>query len=195
MSEPTILRGHALDLIESLEEKPNLIVTDPPYAFGGTGDEHAVSATVATALRESARRLKTGGWMIVMCAASWRSTIYMVEAVRGIVEPVRQATWAKPSARTKVKTTGWAWASVNVVAFKKGKAKKMKSPHYLDHITAEPIINGRRAELPPAVAEWMVAPFAVPGGLLLDPFAGSGKILKAGQKFGMRTIGFEIQEA
>lgn len=57
-----ILRGHALDLIESLQERPSLIVTDPPYAFGGTGDEHAMSATVATVLRESARRLESGRW-------------------------------------------------------------------------------------------------------------------------------------
>jgi hypothetical protein len=78
-----ILTGHALDLIESLDEAPDLIATDPPYAFGGTGDEHAISATVATVLRESARRLKKGRWMLVMCAASWRSTSYMVESVRG----------------------------------------------------------------------------------------------------------------
>lgn len=60
--------------------------------------------------------------MLVMCAASWRSTAYMVEAVRGVVEPVRIATWCKPQARTKARTTGWAWASVNVIAFKKGDA-------------------------------------------------------------------------
>jgi site-specific DNA-methyltransferase (adenine-specific) len=193
-----IIRGHALDLIEQLEEAPDLIVTDPPYAFGGTGDEHAISATVATALRESARRLKKGRWMLVMCAASWRSQAYMVEAVRGIVEPVRVATWTKPNARTKVRTTGWAWASVKVIAFKKGKAiddgtDNLHDP-YLDHINAPPVMNGRRAELPVGVAHWMVSPFAVRDGLLLDPFAGSGAILTAAEQCGMRTIGYEIQE-
>lgn len=194
-----IVRGHALDLIETLTEQPDLIVTDPPYAFGGTGDEHAISATVATVLRESARRLKKGRWMLVMCAASWRSTSYMVESVRGIVEPVRIATWCKPAARTKVRTSGWEWASVNVIAFKKGKALLDCGPHpyqeapALDHITAEPVKKGRRAELPPQVAFWMVRPFAVRGGLLLDPFAGSGAILCAGEQCGMRTMGYEVQ--
>jgi hypothetical protein len=74
-------------------------------------------------------------------------------------------------ARTKVQTTGWAWASVSVIAFKKGKALELESAPYLDHITAEPVMNGRRAELPQEVADWMVAPYAVPGGLCLDPFA------------------------
>lgn len=188
-----MIEGHALDLIERLEEAPDLIATDPPYAFGGTGDEHAISATVATVLRESARRLKKGRWMLVMCAASYRSQAYMVESVRGIVEPVRVATWCKPKARTKVQTTGWAWASVSVIAFKKGKALELESPALLDHITAEPVMNGRRAELPQEVARWMVSPYAVPGGLCLDPFAGSGKLLTAAEECGMKALGYEIK--
>lgn len=186
-----IIAGDALDLISSFVEEPDLIVTDPPYAFGGSGDEHAISATVAVVLRESARKLRKGRWMLVMCASSWRSTSYMVEAVRGVVDPVRIATWCKPAARTKVATVGWQWASVNVVAFRKGKAADKEYGLGLDHITAAPIVNGRRAELPPEVADWMVGPYKVPGGLLLDPFAGSGAILAAGERTGMRAIGFE----
>ena len=187
----TLIKGDALDLIMAFDRKPGLVVTDPPYAFGGTGDEHAISATVATVLRETAARLAKGRFMLVMCASSWRSTAYMVEAVRGIVEPVRIAHWSKPTARTKTQTTGWRWASVNVIAFRKGKATDPAPCDLLDHITAPPVMNGRRAELPPAVADWMVQPFAVPGGLLLDPFAGSGAILAAAERAGMEAIGFE----
>jgi DNA modification methylase len=190
-----ILHGDSLDLILQQSEAPDLIVTDPPYAFGGSGDEHAISATVAVVLREAARRLAKGRWMLVMCASSWRSQSYMVEAVRGIVEPVRVATWTKPAARTKTRTSGWAWASVKVIAFRKGKAADPSPCDLLDHITAPPIANGRRAELPPEVALWMVRPFAVPGGLLLDPFAGSGAIPKAGEACGMRAVGYERNPA
>lgn len=190
-----LIRGDALDLISLLCEPPDLICTDPPYAFGGSGDEHAISATVAIVLRESAARLRRGRWMLVMCAASWRSTAYMVESVRGILDPVRIATWCKPQARTKVATEGWKWASVNVIAFRKGKAEDLETSLLLDHITAAPIMNGRRAELPPEVAKWMVTPYAVPGGLFLDPFAGSGALVKAAAELGMRTIGYEKQAA
>ena len=190
-----IQRGDSLDLIAQLAEQPDLIATDPPYAFGGSGDEHAISATVAVVLRESAQRLKKGRWMLVMCAASWRSTAYMVEAVRGIVDPVRIGTWCKPAARTKVATTGWLWASVNVIAFRKGKAEDSSSSAFLDHIMAPPVIRGRRAELPPEVAAWMVAPYAVPGGFFLDPFAGSGAIVTAAEAAGMRGLGYERQAA
>jgi DNA modification methylase len=190
-----ITRGDSLALILASTEAPDLIVTDPPYAFGGAGTEHQLSATVAIVLREAATRLRKGRWMLVMCASSWRSTAYTVEAVRGVVEPVRIATWCKPAARTKARTTGWKWASVNVVAFRKGKAEDAPDCIDLDHITAAPIVNGRRAELPPQVAAWMVRPFATPGGLLLDPFAGSGAILRAGEECGMRAIGYELEEA
>jgi DNA modification methylase len=190
-----ILRGDSLDLIQQLDESPQLIVTDPPYAFGGGPEEHAISATVAIVLRESAARLEKGRWMLVMCAASWRSTAYMVESVRGLVEPVRIATWCKPKSRTKVSTGGWLWASVNVIAFRKGKAEEKVPSPILDHITAEPVMNGRRAELPMEVARWMVAPYAVHGGLFLDPFAGSGALVRAADEFGMRAIGYERQAA
>ncbi len=190
-----LIKGDSLELLLAETIKPDLIVTDPPYAFGGSGGEHALSATVAIVLREAATRLAKGRWMLVMCASSWRSTSYMVESVRGIVEPVRIATWCKPAAKTKVETTGWKWASVNVVAFRKGKAIDDCAASDLDHILAAPLIKGRRAELPPEVAQWMVKPFAVPGGNFLDPFAGSGAIVKAAAECGMRARGYERDPA
>lgn len=187
-----ILKGDALDLIQAEQGTFDLIVTDPPYAFGGSGDEHAISATVAIVLREAATRLKRGRFMGVMCASSWRSMSYMVESVRGIVEPVRVGTWCKPESRTKVNTTGWAWASVPVIVFRKGKADDIfESCPLLDNITAPVIKNGRRAELPPEVADWMVAPFAVKGGRFLDVFAGSGAIVRAAERAGMIAFGYE----
>jgi DNA modification methylase len=183
-------KGDALDLISAMAETPDLVVTDPPYALRGDGDEHAISATVAIVLREAAVRLRKGGWMLVMCASSWRSQAYMVESVRGILEPIRTLTWCKPVARTRAKTSGPAFASVQVLVFKKGKSDVPPSI-MLDHITAEPVKNGRRAELPWQVAEWMVTAYGKEGDLLLDPFAGSGAILKAAERYGIRSIGFE----
>jgi len=188
----SIIKGDALDLIQAESGSFDLIVTDPPYAFGGSGDEHAISATVAVVLREAAMRLKRGRFMVVMCASSWRSMSYMVESVRGVVDPVRVGTWCKPESRTKVSTPGWAWASVSAILFRKGKADNLftASP-FPDNIIAAAVRNGRRAELPQTVATWMVRPFAVEGGRFLDPFAGSGAIVEAAQIAGMDAIGYE----
>jgi hypothetical protein len=185
-----VIEGDALDLIHEFEPSPDLIVTDPPYAFGGSGGEHALSSTVAIVLRESAKKLKRGGWMVVFCAHSWRSMAYMVESVRRIVEPVRVGTWCKPQARTKAQTPGWQWASVAAIAFRKGKGVGVPS-EILDHITCAPVTTGRRATLPYSVAEWAVKPFAIPGGVFLDPFCGSGVLLVAAEKMDMCSYGFE----
>lgn len=174
----------------------DLICTDPPYAFGGSGGEHAVSATVATALRESAHRLKRGHWAVVFAASSARSTAYMIEACRGILEPVRVGTWVKPTSRSKVKTAGWAWASVSVIVMRKGPKNAVGVPsEMVDWILAAPVKVGRRAQLPFEVARWAVEPFAVPGGVMLDPFAGTGVLCQAASDAGMEAIGFETDPA
>lgn len=189
-----IVQGDAVDLLaEWTLARPSLIATDPPYAFSGEGAEHALSATVAVALRESARLLRPGGWMVVFAASSWRSTAYMVEATRGLLTPVRIATWVKPKPRSKVRTPGWAWASVNVIALRKGKSTIGVPTDAPDWIEAEPMIEGRRAQLPDPVAEWAVSPFAEGGGVMLDPFAGSGALCRAASGRGMTAVGFEVR--
>jgi len=132
--------------------------------------------------------------MVVFSASSWRSIAYMVEAVRGIMTPVRIGTWLKPVARTKVKTKGWNWASVSVIAMRKGpkNRKDLADSPYLDYVVKSPVTRGRRAELPRSVAKWAVQPYACPGGVFLDPFAGSGKLVRAASECGMRAYGFEI---
>lgn len=188
-----IREGHALDLIAAFDGEADLIATDPPYAMSGEGAEHAISATVACALRESAYRLRKGGWAVVFAASSWRSTYYMVEAVRGILEPIRTGTWIKPVARTKIRTPGWAWASVNAVVFRRPGAPGLGEPSpLLDYVIAAPVMNGRRAQMPPEVARWAVAPFAVEGGVMLDPFAGSTVLCEAAEDAGMRAVGFDL---
>lgn len=190
-----IRRGNVVDLIEGIESI-DLIVTDPPYAMNGIGVEHGLSASVAVGLRECAKKLKRGSWVIIYAASSWRSIIYMVEAMRGIVEPVRIGTWVKPKSRTRVINPGWLWGSVSVIAFRKGPKNRseLSSPKYLDWIESGPVMNGRRAELPPDVAAWSVEPFVIENGIALDPFAGSGRIVEAFGKYGMTGIGFELQD-
>lgn len=190
--EMTIVRGEAIDLIETFPQY-DLLITDPPYAFGNQGvDEHAISASVATVLRDASRKLRPGHWAVVFAASSWRSTAYMIESVRGILEPVRFGSWVKPAARSRVRTPGWAWSSVNVIVMRKpGKPTVGNPVPDLDYIIAPPKQNGRRAELPQEVAEWAVAPFVCEGGLALDPFAGSGALVKAAANAGMAAIGFE----
>ena len=154
--------GHALDLIDNFDDKLDLVVTDPPYALTGSGAEHAVSSAVA---------------------------------VRGILSPVRVANWVKPKAHTAVRTPGWSWTTVTLIAMRKGKRNNpelVAPPNINDWLECAPMTKARRAQLPPQVAEWAVAPYIVPGGVFLDPFAGSGALPAAAARLGMNAHGFEI---
>jgi hypothetical protein len=191
-----IQRGDSLDLISTLTEPIDLLCSDAPYAFGGDGDEHAISATVAIVLHEAAKLLRPGRFAVLFAASSWRSQCYMAESVRGILTPIRTGTWCKPAARTKTKTVGWNWQTVAVMVFRRGKALKDYAPNRTaDYIVCPPLTIGRRAQLPPEVAAWAVAPYTVPGGLMLDPFAGSGALCDAAEACGMRACGYERQAA
>ena len=189
-----IQKGNAVDLIQTFDKDIDLIVTDPPYAFGGSGAEHELSATVAVALRESSLRLRRGSWMVVMSASSYRSVSYMIESVRGIMTPVRFGTWVKPVVRSKVRTAGWGWASVIAVAMRRGpkNRKDLVEPCGMDWIESSVVTNGRRAQLPQNVSDWAVMPYVVPGGVFLDPFAGSGALMLSAERSGMDAHGFEI---
>ena len=189
-----LIEGDALELLQQFDLPVDLVVTDPPYAFGGSGTEHALSATVAIVLRETAKKLRRGSWMVILCASSWRSISHMVEAVRGEVTPVRVGTWCKPESKTKVKTPGWAWASVSAITMRKGPKNRpeLKAVPELDHLSAPIVTDGRRAQLPVSVAEWAVSPFVISGGVFLDPFAGSGELPRAALRRGMDAYGFEI---
>ena len=187
-----ILAGDALDLILAETRRFDLVATDPPYAFGGSGDEHALTATVAVVLRECARKIKPGGWLVVLSASSWRSLTYAAEAIRGELQPVRVGTWCKPVARTKARTPGWAWQTVLALACRRGSARdEMPKGTHPDWVVSSPVVGGRRAEVPAVVADWVVAPYATPGGLMLDPFAGSGALCLAAERAGMVAIGYE----
>ena len=188
-----VIEGDALDLLNTID-KIDLVCTDPPYAFGGSGDEHAISATVAIVLRETAKKLKQGSWFIVFSASSWRSISYMVESVRSILMPVRIATWTKPETKTKVRTIGWSWNSVSVIAMRKGPKNRsdLPDPSQLpDHKTAPIVTKERRAQLPIEIAEWAILPFIIQKGIFLDPFSGSGTLPHTAERLGMLAYGFE----
>jgi DNA modification methylase len=56
------------------------------------------------------------------------------------------------------------------------------SQHY--HPTQKPV----------ALMAWIIAQFTQPGDLILDPYMGSGPVLRAAKDLGRRAIGIEIEE-
>lgn len=195
MSKIHMINRDSVECLQTWDTPIDLIVTDPPYAFSGYGAEHELTASVAIVLRESAKHLKRGSWMIVYSASSWRSISYIVESVRPILSPVRIASWIKPKSKTKVRTVGWNWSTVAIIAMRKGPKNRTRLDQFddfdPDYISCNPLTTGRRAELPDKVALWSIKPFIIPNGVFLDPFAGSYKLTKIASKLGMIAYGIE----
>ena len=183
-----IHHGNAAELINTLPPF-DLVVTDPPYAMGGVDGEWRLTAEVAITLRDAAKVIKPrDGAMVVLAASSGRSVEFMSAAV-GM--PVRRIlTWHRPDARTTARA-GWRFDTVLALVF--GKVPPTGGDSSFISATS-PKESGHKAEVPYAVAEWLLAPFGDRSRVVLDPFCGSGALLHAARVAGHDAVGIDIEE-
>lgn len=66
----------------------------------------------------------------------------------------------------------------------KGLVRDSEAGHSTLHATQKPV----------ALMEWIIAKWTNPGDLILDPYMGSGPVLKAAKNMGRRAIGIDIEE-
>ena len=60
------------------------------------------------------------------------------------------------------------------------------------HLAAECSNRGHSAAFPEALPAWFIRLFTEPGGLVLDPFCGSGTTLRAASRLGRPSLGIEL---
>jgi hypothetical protein len=197
-----IIKGDAFSVVKAWNgtRKFDLLCTEPPFSPGGQGiSEHELTAEVSLILYEAAKLVREGGWAVIMSASSDRSFSHIRNAVGKVLVPVRIATWCRLGATTKVNNQrGWNYDTYLVLTFRhpkgrKGRKEKPEPSRLPGYIVAPPLKGGRRAQLPDEVCDWLVKPFAVPGGTLLDLFCGNGGILKAGERRGMDCVGIDLE--
>lgn len=59
----------------------------------------------------------------------------------------------------------------------------------------DPLAHENEAPFPEYLAEFMVRSFCPPGGVVLDPFSGSGTTAAVAKKTGRNYIGIDIRES
>jgi site-specific DNA-methyltransferase (adenine-specific) len=198
-----IYHGDSRELLPELQSV-RLVVTDPPYVFG-----------IASTAQES----KAGGWGDLMNSAVWYSS-WLAEA-RRLTANEQGAAWVFNSWRSFPVLARAAydvrWPVESLMVWDKewigpGGQRGLRPAYELAALFAQPdfaIANrglpdiwrskwssikpsGHPAEKPVALLRRIIAESG--GGLVLDPFMGSGSTLVASKSEGHNAIGIEIEE-
>lgn len=218
-----IRHGDSLMLLRDVpDESVDLVLTDPPYSSGGqfrsdragatTGEKYVQTGTLAPRpdfAGDSRDQRGFLAWASLWLAECWRAT-----KVSGSV--LVFTDWRQlPTMTDAVQAGGWIWRGI--VCWDKGAAVRPRSgfssraeyivwgtrgpytePVYLPGVfqAATPRGEERRhqTEKPIGLLEQLVA-ICPEGGLVLDPFVGSGSTLDAARNRGRRALGFEIDDA
>lgn len=215
----TIYHGETLFLVPQLEPF-DLLLTDPPYSSGGAMRSDRTQVTTAKYVQTSttAYRPEFGGdnrdqrsylaWCSLWLAACLQKA--KPGAVCAIFTDWRQL----PVTTDALQAGGWVWRGIGawdksegvrpllgglraqcefVVWGTAGPREPDRNPVALPGVFRKTGVGKDRihiAQKPEEVLRWLVQ-LAPPGGLVLDPFVGSGTTLRAAKDLGRRSIGID----
>lgn len=191
----TIWHGDSLEVLPSLGVKADAVVTDPPYNVGKDYGGHDDSMTdevyaawsrkiVAECLKVAdnqfwvAPRYKLALWLELLPAS------HLVVIRRGASGPFRQG-----------------WADQFEIALATGKPLRC-IPDLWDDIRLKgegyffrEETFGHPGYTPDGIMRRAIDVFCPEGGLVVEPFCGTGTTLRCAKDLGRRAIGIEVNEA
>lgn len=202
MSEAEVLEGHVLDVLATLPEASvDAIVTDPPYNVGKDFGNGA-----AADRRDDYNEWLDAVWMA--CGRVAKDGAFLCYTNRIAHLPVGMqppppwrlfhvGVWRKPLA------LAGTWYGIAphwepIIMLVKGKPwRSFRGPDVLCDVLSHNVKTKRRGhptEKPLGLMQQLVE-FACPaGGLVLDPFCGSGTTGEAALSLGRRFLGIDIEE-
>jgi site-specific DNA-methyltransferase (adenine-specific) len=205
-----IFHADCRDVLPTLEdESVDTIITDPPYAEGThaharslTGKTTRKLVTFDSITTEAARAVFSelarvaARWVIA--TMEWRHAVAFEDAPPKGLRFVRFGIWTKPAYTPQVSgdrpAQGW-----EAVAIMHRDARRRMRWHgggrsaVWHHMPEKPAIYPTGKPLP--LVRDFFADFAEPGGLVFDPFCGSGTTLVVAAERGHPAIGCDISEA
>ncbi len=202
----TLYRGDAIDVLRTLPAASvDAVVTDPPYGIGfqyGAGrevadDPQAYAAFLLPVIQECRRIARPGAFFAI-----WQGALNFRHFWTWFGDGIRIYAAAKNFVQLRKTPINYGYDPV-VMWYQDGAAvlcpaKQARSVDFFVANTAATVSDrGRIEKAHPcprpldAVAE-VVRNFTLPGGLILDPFAGSGTTALACVQTGRRFIGVEI---
>jgi len=211
----TIYHGDALDVLSSGALPPiSGIVADPPYCSGGrqqsaarqvfdkngarTGDwfltDNMGTDTYIWWLRQIGRRLfdasEVGAHFY--CFTDWRQYGNVVVSNESVGWSLKTCVvWDKM--RGGAMGSFWRNDHEFIACFSKGQPTPLPNGSFFNVLHATKPQGGEHPTVKPdSVIRRLIE--AVPDGVILDPFMGSGTTMRAAADLGRRAIGIEIEE-
>jgi len=202
----TLYHGDCRDVLPQLPAaSADLVLTDPPFFMPAShyqsrvqwqrsfGDTSVLAAFWGTVLDLAVPLLKRTGHLATFCNGDSYPVFYP-EAYRRF-DAIKCLVWDKGSIGM-----GRVWRSQHELIM----AARWESSQFTeqggsrsDVIKAKVIQSAERThpvEKPTALLAPLIEPTTPPGGLVLDPFAGTGSTLLAARVAGRRVVGIETEE-
>lgn len=201
-----IYHGDQREILPSLpRDSAEVTITDPPYspAFhegARTGDqdtrlvdfEHIEMPALRTALAEMGRVGRT--WIVSFM--DWRHATDLEKDPPAGLRFVRLGVWVKTDGAPQFSGDRPApgWEGIAFLHRKGGRMEWNGGGHSC--VFSSPIARGGEhpTEKPLGLIRRLVSLFSTPGGVVLDPFMGSGTTLRAAKDEGRKAIGIEREE-
>lgn len=201
----TIYHGDCRDVLPMISDKVDLVLTDPPFFMPAThyqsrvdwqrawSDTSVLGAFWSVILDASVRIMKPTGHLLTFCNADSFAVFYP-EMYRRF-DFLKSLVWDKGHIGM-----GRVWRNQHELIIA---ARWSDSAFVEDGKTRSDVLSYRvipsadRAhpvEKPEAMLAALIAPTCPVGGMVLDPFAGSGTTLSAAKNTGRRAIGVEGEE-
>jgi len=172
--------------------KVDFVLTDPPYGFNRfPGDESERFLEIIKDCFDVIPLIE-GGWAFV-----FTGTGFLKDVLNAISLNFKRALWMYKPADCTYPYQGWILKSEVILLFSNGKALPLleRKPYKHD------CYIHRKVGMEPGINHPTVKPLAIikdlasrspEGGVILDPFLGSGTTAVAAKELGRRFIGIEI---
>jgi site-specific DNA-methyltransferase (adenine-specific) len=202
----TIFHGDCRESLPGLRA-PDLLLTDPPYGIPPGSSFWRENGTTIADYGEEGFNAGVDGWRALVSAtegAYWAEWCRGAETAMGIyaaLSPIGWARWrefvlCKTAPAPTPRPTFMSGFEICAIAHF-GRRRWFGGQHPDRWIGLTPNRLGTAqhpTQKPLGAILGLLVPLSEPGGLVLDPFMGSGTTLVAAKQMGRRAIGIEIEE-
>lgn len=213
-----LYRGDGVEGCEALGEAApgcvDLFLSDPPYGMAWTGREgdKAIRAdgsrqgmrVVRSVLEALSRALSPDAHLYAFC--HWESYPDFGDVLSAHCRPKNALVWEKGTSGMGCTRTQWAPSYELIIYAQRGAGRDLAWPEKrlpavlsaLRDDRFKPVPSARRihpTEKPVGLLQHLITVSCPPGGLVVDPFAGSASTLEAAMRSGRRAVGFEVDPA